>query len=164
MEGLDDVRVIRDRQTSESQEYTLFRDNPANVVDPEQSRQFGFLRFSALQEAEVFMDRNYPTLYLYGDNNKSNADASKVRIAFGRERKDPGRGDDAEWICANVWHQLPFKSQFKLTRGSAISTTSPREVDVSGVRLKNQVCLTTPSHDLNLTTCRPGSCSSSEGS
>ncbi|EXJ64385.1 hypothetical protein A1O7_00721 [Cladophialophora yegresii CBS 114405] len=82
VEGLDDVRVIRDRQTK-------------------QSRQFGFLRFSTLAEAEEFMDRNYPTLYLYGDDNKSKGDASKVRIAFGRERKDQVRSDDADWICAN---------------------------------------------------------------
>ncbi|KIW73176.1 hypothetical protein, variant [Phialophora macrospora] len=82
VEGLDDVRVIRDRQTK-------------------QSRQFGFLRFSTVQEAEEFMDRNYPTLYLYGDDSQSNGDASKVRIAFGRERKDPIRSDDADWICAN---------------------------------------------------------------
>lgn len=68
----------------------------------EQSRQFGFLRFSTLQEAEDFMDRNYPVLYLYGNGNNSNGDGSKVRIAFGRERKEPNRGDDADWLCGNV--------------------------------------------------------------
>ncbi|EXJ85572.1 hypothetical protein A1O1_05937 [Capronia coronata CBS 617.96] len=79
-EGLDDVRVIRDRQTK-------------------QSRGFGFLRFSSQEQAEDFMDRNYPFLYLYGDNDKSNGDSSKVRIAFGRERKEPVRSEDADWIC-----------------------------------------------------------------
>ena len=103
VEGLEDVRVIRDRQTSQSQaSYTFFKAPPANVKDIEQSRGFGFLRFSALQEAEDFMERNFPTLYLYGDSSKSDRDASKVRIAFGRERKDLSRGDDADWICANV--------------------------------------------------------------
>jgi hypothetical protein len=55
-----------------------------------------------VQDAEVFMDRNYPTLYLYGDDNQFNEDTLKVRIAFGRERKDQIRSDDADWICANV--------------------------------------------------------------
>ncbi|KAK5198732.1 hypothetical protein LTR92_001203 [Exophiala xenobiotica] len=50
-------------------------------------------------EAEDFMDRNYPVLYLYGDNNDSNGDACKVRIAFGRERKDQSRSEDTDWIC-----------------------------------------------------------------
>ncbi|EXJ70183.1 uncharacterized protein A1O5_06251 [Cladophialophora psammophila CBS 110553] len=79
-EGVEDVRVIRDKQTR-------------------QSRRFGFLRFGKLQEAEDFMDRNYPIIYLYGDGNKSNGDASKVRITFSRERKDPRRSDDPDWIC-----------------------------------------------------------------
>lgn len=69
----------------------------------EQSRQFGFLRFSTLEEAEEFMDRNYPVIYLYGDGNKSsNGDASKVRIAFGRERKEQSRNDDGDWACPVV--------------------------------------------------------------
>jgi hypothetical protein len=48
------------------------------------------------------MDKNYPMLYLYGDNSKSNGDASRVRIAFGRERKDTTRIEDGDWTCANV--------------------------------------------------------------
>ncbi|KAH0844176.1 hypothetical protein AYO21_11532 [Fonsecaea monophora] len=79
-EGLEDVRVIRDKQTK-------------------QSRRFGFIRFGAVQEAEAFMDRNYPILYLYGDNNKSNGSAAKVRITFSRERKDPRRTEEPDWIC-----------------------------------------------------------------
>ncbi|EXJ92496.1 hypothetical protein A1O3_01048 [Capronia epimyces CBS 606.96] len=75
-------------------------DRPAGLHSAEQSRQFGFLRFSTLRQAEDFMDRNYPVLYIYGDNDNSNGTASKVRIAFGRERKDPIRSDDADWICA----------------------------------------------------------------
>jgi hypothetical protein len=53
------------------------------------------------------MDRNYPVLYLYGDNNDSNGDACKVRIAFGRERKDQSRSEDTDWICPSVCHPLP---------------------------------------------------------
>ncbi|OAP57490.1 hypothetical protein AYL99_08228 [Fonsecaea erecta] len=81
-EGLEDTRVIRDKQTK-------------------QSRRFGFIRFGTLQEAEAFMDRNYPVLYLYGDSDKSNGGSSKVRITFSRERKDPRRNDDPDWICDN---------------------------------------------------------------
>ncbi len=55
-----------------------------------------------MQDAEDFMDRNYPVLYLYGDSNKSNGDASKVRIAFGRERKEQGRSDEVDWTCSVV--------------------------------------------------------------
>jgi hypothetical protein len=48
------------------------------------------------------MDQNYPFIYLYGENEKSNGDASKVRIAFGRERKDAARTEEADWICPLV--------------------------------------------------------------
>lgn len=101
IEGLDDVRVIRDRQTSKALKLSQLSYAYSQFV-LEQSRQFGFLRFSTLQEAEAFMDRNYPVLYLYGDSSKSNGDASKVRIAFGRERKEQSRNDDADWICSMV--------------------------------------------------------------
>ena len=49
------------------------------------------------------MDQNHPFIYLYGNasSNQSSEDA-KVHIAYGRERKDPGRGDDADWICTVV--------------------------------------------------------------
>jgi len=51
------------------------------------------------------MDRNYPVLYLYGDSSQSkgNPDEAKVRIAYGRERKDANRSsDDRDWICKVV--------------------------------------------------------------
>lgn len=54
------------------------------------------------------MDKNHPMVYLYGDNNKSNGDASRVRIAFGRERKEAGRNDDADWICPSVSPKLSY--------------------------------------------------------
>ncbi|KAL8796890.1 MAG: hypothetical protein Q9195_000973 [Heterodermia aff. obscurata] len=83
VEELEDVRVIRDRQTKVS-------------------RGFGFLRFSSLEKAKAFVERNYPMIYLYG-NGASDDDeqAAKVRIAFSREREDRGRGDkgDGEWTC-----------------------------------------------------------------
>lgn len=76
------------------------------TMHTEQSRGFGFLRFPTLHAAEKFMDKNHPMIYLYGDSNKSNGDASRVRIAFGRERKDAGRNDDADWICPGVSYDL----------------------------------------------------------
>ena len=69
----------------------------------EQSRQFGFLRFSALEDAEAFMDRNYPILYLYGDTSKASDDPDepKVRITYGRERRE-NKTDDSDWLCSSV--------------------------------------------------------------
>ena len=50
------------------------------------------------------MDLFYPALYIYGDRSKSNntTDEAKVRIAYGRERKEASRGDEADWICKVV--------------------------------------------------------------
>lgn len=86
-------------------------------TDIGQSRQFGFLRFSTVQEAEEFMDRYYPIIYIYGDVEKTNGDASKVRITFGRERKETHRAEDSDWTCSNVSHfDLVFLSQTSLTK------------------------------------------------
>ncbi|KPI44528.1 putative RNA-binding protein [Cyphellophora attinorum] len=83
VERLDDVRIIRDRQTKKS-------------------RQFGFLRFPTIEDAEDFMHRNYPSIYLYGndDDRHSSAEVSKVRLTFSRERRDKTY-DDNDWICPN---------------------------------------------------------------
>ena len=73
------------------------------TLPKEQSREFGFLRFSTVEDAQAFMDRNYPILYLYGDSSKANGDPNepKVRISFGRERKE-NRSDEADWNCSSV--------------------------------------------------------------
>lgn len=48
------------------------------------------------------MDANYPTIYLYGSGDSAQkSDDAKVRIAFGRERKD-ARVEDSDWICKIV--------------------------------------------------------------
>jgi hypothetical protein len=55
------------------------------------------------------MDRNYPTLYLYGPGDAGGADAIKVRIAFSRERKGPQDRDEPDWTCRIVciaWKEL----------------------------------------------------------
>lgn len=69
----------------------------------EQSRGFGFLRFSSVEDATSFMDRNHGTLYLYGDSSKGSGDPeeAKVRISYGKERRD-NRNDEPDWICSSV--------------------------------------------------------------
>jgi hypothetical protein len=69
----------------------------------DKGRNYGFLRFPSLEEAEAFMDRNYPSIYLYGDSSKTSGKPgdAKVRISFGKERRD-NRSDEVDWICPTV--------------------------------------------------------------
>lgn len=79
----------------------------------EVSRGFGFIRFSTIEESKAFVERNFPTLYLYGPSASDNNDeAAKVRIAFSRERDDRPRGDkaDGEWTCKIVCCALKRRS------------------------------------------------------
>ena len=74
-------------------------------TSPEMSRGFGFIRFPTLEESKAFVERNYPSIYLYGNNPSHNDDqAATIRIAFSRERDDRSRGDkaDGEWTCKIV--------------------------------------------------------------
>ncbi|MCJ1315940.1 hypothetical protein MMC15_001260 [Xylographa vitiligo] len=83
VDELDDVRIIRDRQTKAS-------------------RGFGFLRFPSIEKSRAFLERNYPIIQLYGKGSTDGDDqAAKVRVAFSRERDDRGRADKAEgeWAC-----------------------------------------------------------------
>ncbi|KAK5939978.1 hypothetical protein PMZ80_007396 [Knufia obscura] len=65
-----------------------------------QPKGFAFIRFPTLAEAESFMETNYPTIYIYGDSSKGNASQDvKVRLAYGRERKDTDRTQEADWTC-----------------------------------------------------------------
>lgn len=49
------------------------------------------------------MEKNYPMIYIYGDSAKGNtSEDAKVRLAFGRERKEPDRGQEADWVCKMV--------------------------------------------------------------
>ncbi|KAL9026871.1 MAG: hypothetical protein Q9196_004525 [Gyalolechia fulgens] len=72
----------------------------ADVV-AEVSRGFGFLRFPSIEASKSFLERNYPSIYLYGKESSENDNqAAKVRIAFSRERYDVARGEkDGEWTC-----------------------------------------------------------------
>lgn len=114
VEKLDDVRVIRDRQTSTIFLATIRVRRSAKCIS-EASRGFGFIRFPTLEDSKAFVERNYPMIYLYGNGSSENDDqAAKVRIAYSRERDDRGRGEKAEgeWTCkivrrlgqTNFWH------------------------------------------------------------
>lgn len=58
------------------------------------------------------MDRNYPTIYLYGDSSKSSGEPNefKVRISYGKERRDI-RVEDTDWICPSVRRSMLFRTQ-----------------------------------------------------
>lgn len=46
------------------------------------------------------MEANYPTIYIYGDSARGNtSDVAKVRIAYGRERKDADKPQESDWTC-----------------------------------------------------------------
>ncbi|KAI9674045.1 MAG: hypothetical protein M1829_003888 [Trizodia sp. TS-e1964] len=91
VEGVENIRVIRDRWSGIS-------------------RQFAYIRFSSINTAKVFLQKNYPAIYLVGAgiaSNQDGADQTKVRIAFSREREDrdrdrQGRLDGVDdWNCAH---------------------------------------------------------------
>ncbi|MCJ1473492.1 hypothetical protein MMC13_002143 [Lambiella insularis] len=83
VEELDDVRIIRDRQTKNS-------------------RGFGFLRFPTVEKSKAFLERNYPIIHIYGKGSADGDEqAAKVRVAFSRERDDKSRVErpEGEWTC-----------------------------------------------------------------
>ena len=74
-------------------------------VFAEVSRGFGFLRFSSLDKSKVFMENNYPMIYLYGnDSTEGDSQPAKVKIAFSRAREDRIRNErsEDEWVCKIV--------------------------------------------------------------
>ncbi|KAL2867007.1 uncharacterized protein BJX67DRAFT_381334 [Aspergillus lucknowensis] len=80
IEGLEEVRVIRDRQTK-------------------MSRQLGFLRFRNLSLSRSFIERNFPSIYLCGPSAQDDR-GTKVRIAYSREREDRARARaEGDWTC-----------------------------------------------------------------
>ncbi|KAL3493751.1 rna-binding protein [Aspergillus germanicus] len=77
---LEEVRVIRDRQTK-------------------LSRQLGFLRFKTIGSSRSFVERNSPSIYLCGPSAQDDR-GTKVRIAYSREREDRARARaEADWTC-----------------------------------------------------------------
>ncbi|GAM43999.1 hypothetical protein TCE0_060f19267 [Talaromyces pinophilus] len=82
VQGLEDVRVIRDRQTKIS-------------------RQIGFLRFYSLNDSRAFIEQNTQHIYLYGRNPGIDDRGAKVRISYTRERDDRRGKPEGEWTCRN---------------------------------------------------------------
>ncbi|KAJ5520017.1 hypothetical protein N7463_000470 [Penicillium fimorum] len=104
-DGLEDIRVIRDRQTKVS-------------------RQIGFLRFSSIDASRAFFERNQPSIFLYGPNEKS----TKVRITYTREREDRARAKGAsDWNCRKCL-VLNFS-----TRSHCFKCGTPRPTDMDPI-------------------------------
>ena len=72
-----------------------------------QSRQFAFAQFIGIPEARRFLNKHYPYVSLYGayDPGRSkDTEATKVRIAFSRDKDDrdkPGKSEE-DWKCEVV--------------------------------------------------------------
>lgn len=81
VEGLEEVRVIRDRQTKVS-------------------RRLGFLRFCDIDHSRAFLEPNFPSIYLLGPNHNGDDRGTRVRIAYSREREDRARARaEGDWTC-----------------------------------------------------------------
>lgn len=71
-----------------------------NLSLPEVSRGLGFLRFGSIEESRDFLERNYPYIYFYGPTAGNDDRATKVRIAYSREREDRARAKaEGDWTC-----------------------------------------------------------------
>ncbi|KAG0650519.1 putative RNA-binding [Hyphodiscus hymeniophilus] len=85
VEGLEEIRLIKDKRTG-------------------QSRQFAFAQFVGIPEARRFLERYYPYVSLYGaykPSRSEDTEATKVRIAFSRDKDDrdkPGKSEE-DWKC-----------------------------------------------------------------
>lgn len=58
-----------------------------------------------MEGSKAFVERSYPTIYLYGKGSTDNDnEAAKVRIAYSREREDRTRPEkpEGEWTCKFV--------------------------------------------------------------
>lgn len=146
IDQLDDVRIIRDRQTSTSYRAPS-ASKPSTDTLAEVSRGFGFLRFPSVEASKSFLEHNYPSIYLYGkESADSDNQAAKVRVAFSRERVDIPRGDkEGEWACKIVCDPLAMTKLLSalLITPSALSSTFPQEADASSANHHKSV------HDLH---------------
>ncbi|KAJ5967905.1 hypothetical protein N7501_004153 [Penicillium viridicatum] len=100
IDGLDKIKVIRDRQTK-------------------LSRQLGFLRFPTIDASREFVERNHPYIFFYGPTNNR---STQVRIAYSREREDRPRASD--WNCRKCL-VLNFS-----TRTHCFKCSDPRPTDM----------------------------------
>jgi hypothetical protein len=118
IEGIEEVRLIKDKRTGTNHSNVA---DLSNILPTGQSRQFAFAQFASIKEAKWFLERYYPSLSLYGTynpNQGADAEPTKVRVAYSREKDDrdrPGKGDD-DWKCDIVCSTL------RLGKGSSILT------------------------------------------
>lgn len=98
--ALEEIRVIRDRQTSGWSCLASVISMRLTYIVPGVPRGLGFLRFPSVNEAKDFLERNHPYIYLYGPTASENDRATKVRIAYSREREERGRTKaEGDWTC-----------------------------------------------------------------
>jgi RNA-binding protein 5/10 len=76
------------------------------------SRQFAFAQFTTVESAGQFLERHYPIIQLFGPYDPAqanNAEGSKVRIAFSREKEDRDRAgkNEDDWKCDVVCKTPP---------------------------------------------------------
>ena len=151
VESLDDVRVIRDRQTSTTIPSVTWLRRHTDVIS-EASRGFGFIRFPTLGDSKAFVERNYPMIYLYGNGSSDNDDqAAKVRIAYSRERDDRSRGEKAEgeWTCKIVRNTQTGRICGITKAFSAHLSTSQAVRNATGVRHRRSVRVRTPNQAMS---------------
>ena len=90
--------------------------------------------------SQKFMDRNFPTLYLYGDGSLNNEDAARVRIAYSREKQDSTRDSkDGDWSCRVVSAPSRKLDSTLTMDDSAITATTVLAIDVLDAPLSNLV-------------------------
>ncbi|KKK21990.1 hypothetical protein ARAM_005066 [Aspergillus rambellii] len=119
IEGLEEVRVIRDRQTKIS-------------------RQLGFLRFRNISYSRAFVERNFPLIYLCGPSAQDDR-GTKVRIAFSREREDRARARaESDWTCMMVGISM-LSVWLNANTLSAPSSTILRARSASDVKLQDLI-------------------------
>lgn len=71
------------------------------------SRRLGFLRFRTVDDSRAFLEPSFPSIYLYGNDASSEDQATKVRIAYSREREDRNRTrEEGEWVCKIVRKEI----------------------------------------------------------
>lgn len=104
LEGLEEIRLIKDKRTGTNYIIGQFSGFSDLKNFTGQSRGFAFAQFVSISDARRFLDRNYPSMLLYGTydpNNAAPAEPTKVRIAYSRERDDRDRAGKSEddWKC-----------------------------------------------------------------
>lgn len=121
VEGLEEIRLIKDKRTGVYSIILPACDLFLTLESAGQSRQFAFAQFVGIPEARRFVEKYYPYVSLYGTYSPSRSketEATKVRIAFSRDKDDrdrPGKSED-DWKCEVVCVRLAF-DLFALTKG-----------------------------------------------